>query len=323
MKELTIEEKAQRYDKALTKARTIVNSINVGLIGKDSFEAVFPELKENREESTDEKVRQALVKLVTNHASMDLFIKYDIHLDEALSWLEKQGEHAKFRDSIQVGDKITRNQDGVLVNLSQLKRVANKVKPKFKIGDWIIDSRGDTLHIISVKEDYYIVENPYVRVFNFDRASVDLSCRLWTIQDAKDGDVIYLPTGDNEYYFFIFKGIENAAVMSFAHFYQYNDGTSEVEGTIDNLSSVDDVFQPATKEQHDLLFQKIHEAGYVWDAEKKKLRKTVTPIFHIGDRIRYKGHKCDGVITEITDTDYICGNTELPISTQDKLELVK
>ena len=30
---------------------------------------------------------------------------------------------------------------------------------------------------------------------------------------------------------------------------------------------------PATKEQRDLLFQKMKEAGYEWDSEKKKLRK--------------------------------------------------
>lgn len=55
---------------------------------------------------------------------------------------------------------------------------------------------------------------------------------------------------------------------------------------------------------------------------KQELEKQVIPIFNIGDRVRYKGHKCDGVITEITDTDYICGDAKLPISTQDKLELV-
>lgn len=41
-------------------------------------------------EDADEKIRKALIKLVTNHASMDLFIEYDIHLDEALAWLERQ-----------------------------------------------------------------------------------------------------------------------------------------------------------------------------------------------------------------------------------------
>ena len=32
-------------------------------------------------------------------------------------------------------------------------------------------------------------------------------------------------------------------------------------------------FQPATKEQSDLLFQKMREAGYEWDTEKKELKK--------------------------------------------------
>ncbi len=30
---------------------------------------------------------------------------------------------------------------------------------------------------------------------------------------------------------------------------------------------------PATKEQRDLLFQKMEEAGYEWDGEKKELKK--------------------------------------------------
>jgi hypothetical protein len=45
---------------------------------------------------------------------------------ECIDWLEKQGEHKKFRDSIQVGDEVTRNRDGVIVNLSKLNRVAKK-----------------------------------------------------------------------------------------------------------------------------------------------------------------------------------------------------
>ena len=35
-------------------------------------------------------------------------------------------KHMEFLDKIQVGDKVTRNSDGVLVNLSQLNRVAKK-----------------------------------------------------------------------------------------------------------------------------------------------------------------------------------------------------
>jgi len=39
---------------------------------------------------------------------------------------------------------------------------------------------------------------------------------------------------------------------------------------------------PATKEQRDLLFKKMKEAGYQWDAEKKELRK-IEPHYNISN----------------------------------------
>jgi hypothetical protein len=41
---------------------------------------------------------------------------------------------------------------------------------------------------------------------------------------------------------------------------------------LDTLQSKDS-YTPATKGQRDLLFQKIHDAGYEWDADKKELKK--------------------------------------------------
>ena len=32
---------------------------------------------------------------------------------------------------------------------------------------------------------------------------------------------------------------------------------------------------PATKEQRDLFFKKMHEAGFEWDAERKQLKKLI------------------------------------------------
>jgi len=143
----------------------------------------------------------------------------------------------------------------------------DKVEPKFKIGDWIVDKSGLAQQVLDFRGGIYTC------TYNSFTIGCESNYHLWTIQDAKPGDVIYLPNSNNEYYFFIFKGIENTAVMSFASFYQYDDGTSKVEGTIDNLCSVNDVFQPSTKEQRDILFSQIKEAGYEWDAEKKELRK--------------------------------------------------
>lgn len=82
---MTQEEKAKRYDEAITKARNIVNSINVGLIGKDSFEAVFPELKE----SEDEKVREEIISFIKDNTLTytENGAKSQIRW---VAWLEKQ-----------------------------------------------------------------------------------------------------------------------------------------------------------------------------------------------------------------------------------------
>lgn len=146
---------------------------------------------------------------------------------------------------------------------------------------------------------------------------VDKTASAFTIQDAKDGDVLSDGTT-----IFIFKDLlSDNSVMSYCD-YDTDSGESDAFCPL-SVNLICSKITPATKEQRDFLFQKMKEAGYEWDAEKKELKKIVVPIFHIGDRVKYKGHKCDGVITEITDTDYICGNAKLPISTQDKLELVK
>ena len=49
---------------------------------------LFPELKE----SEDEKVRKALIEMVHDTAGDELWVDYNVHKEEALVWLEKQGE---------------------------------------------------------------------------------------------------------------------------------------------------------------------------------------------------------------------------------------
>lgn len=84
-----------------------------------------------RKESEDEMVRKCLINGMKfyyedNEEATWGTEKFSMKVKDILSWLEKQGEHKKFRDSIQVGDEVTRNRDGVIVNLSQLNRVAKK-----------------------------------------------------------------------------------------------------------------------------------------------------------------------------------------------------
>jgi len=125
MKELSIEQKAKAYDEAIERAKNLhKDAIDMGEnIRAKQCEIIFPELKESEGEKWIPKEIAKYLKEKGGFRSC------------WLAWLEKQGEKDKFRDSIQVGDKVTRNQDGVLVNLSQLKRVAkpaDEVEPKFK-----------------------------------------------------------------------------------------------------------------------------------------------------------------------------------------------
>jgi hypothetical protein len=89
---------------------------------------------------------------------------------------------------------------------------------------------------------------------------------LWTIQDAKDGDI--LVCGDNPEIIMLFKSLRNIH-WAFTHFHMYNDGDYRVNDWCDCGENV----HPATKEQRDLLFNKMKEAGYEWNAKKKELKK--------------------------------------------------
>lgn len=107
----------KKYKEALERA--IVAHKDEDRHLKATLERIFPELAE----SEDEKI---IKRLITDFGTIGKKEWGGLEVKDILAWLEKQGEHANFRNKIQVGDKVTRNEAGVLVNLSQLNRVAKK-----------------------------------------------------------------------------------------------------------------------------------------------------------------------------------------------------
>lgn len=87
MKELTIEEKAQRYDEALERAR-IYYSITDSVVDAEIIELIFPELKENKE-SDSERIREEIIDFIYDKTDT-----YELRekSNSWLAWLEKQGE---------------------------------------------------------------------------------------------------------------------------------------------------------------------------------------------------------------------------------------
>ena len=102
----------------------------------------------------------------------------------------------------------------------------------------------------------------------------------WTIQDAKDGDVIFYDDG----WTCIFKCIHGIWYSSYCFITsdgEFNTGyeTHAVDSTINGRAHL------ATNKQRNLLFQKMKEAGYKWNPQTKTLVKIIEPIFKVGDKI--------------------------------------
>ena len=224
------------------KEKVIALLSNLSKEQKEKLENIFPELKE----SEDERIRKELCKAIWT------YIPYE-NAQEYIAWLEKQ--------------------------YNDCPEAAN-IEPKFHEGEWItttdeegnvttekiIEFWGDKVRLIDINGVYSLWPKHELNYYH-----------LWTIADAKVGDVLVdennnigLYSGEKDdldlyWHSCIYLGCDG-----------YFRGGFDIEGyhTYKNT-------KPATKEQRDLLFQKMKEAGYEWDATKKKLKeikvKTLDP----------------------------------------------
>ena len=160
MKELSIEQKAQRYDKVVDKLKQFMAQGVDPLITRADVQDFFPELKE----SEDEKIRKWLIaqlkiKIGDNDTLNNMIYK-------AIAWLERQGEkktiwHNEDEEPqkgslilliMQSGNPIvakiiepnhTFNHGERWAYIDDLlekqgeKKPTDKVEPKFHEGDWI------------------------------------------------------------------------------------------------------------------------------------------------------------------------------------------
>lgn len=255
MKELSIEEKAQRYDEALGKDKKELDAC--GSQDCDAARQIFrffPELKKNE----DEKIRKELIQYLKDYPNLPTG-KYC--RNDFFTWLEKQGEQKTLCDKCSCQDITELGRCAV----EHEQKSADTIKPKFKVGDWIVN---DTFNITACIKDityHYNTYTPYgIGCIEFENEN---NWHLWTIQDAKDGDVLVASDGS----IFLLKGVIDGAckhyvALTIDNVVRFNEG---LEHRWETSTSV----HPATKEQRDLLFQKMKEAGYEWASENKVLRK--------------------------------------------------
>lgn len=149
------------------------------------------------------------------------------------------------------------------------------VEPKFHEGQWITDGE-HTWKILGVNPLNYTLQSQDGNVVYDGILYVDEHFHLFTIEDAKDGDILVFNKDTNNDTIVIFKNLYNAT--SFHSYCYVEDGEFFISN--DDISNDktpdwcrDAGFQPATKKQCNLLFQKMKEEGYEWDADKKEPKK--------------------------------------------------
>lgn len=185
--------------------------------------------------------------------------------------------------------------------------IAKKIKPKFKVGDWVVFN-GLTLYINEVVKGYYrtISKDGIPNSYDWD---IDNAARLWIIKEARDGNVLVCESG----WTCIFKTLVNDETFGSYCFMDSTGWFCELGSECHTLKeefvkAYNGKIQPAKKEQRDLFFKKMQESGYVWNAEKKVL-KNLKPKFNVGDWIVSANGKVNQVISVDADNVDVDGYT--------------
>lgn len=256
---MTEKEKAEAYDKAIERVKK--------LYGNRITKEIFPELKED----DNERIRKNCIhflELQKQHHSTTF------EIEECIDWLEKQGEQKPQGKSALEAIK-EENVDN-----------ANKIEPKFKVGDWIISSVLGTAHIIGTNDSNefqleYIDGKQKFSSIDYVNYAYD----KWTINYAKNGNVLALSwlEDKNLWEKIIFfkkyhsEGIKGICSMPCIEGYGKTFKNGKMAFTDEKVLYYSKTWicklHPATKEQRDALMKAINDARYEWDTEKKELKK--------------------------------------------------
>lgn len=291
----------EKYKEALERASKLMVQNQFDTVGQ-MMGHVFPELKEGKKEWI-EKIRQEL-KSYLEHREIKLISESDAIL-QWIDWIEKQGdqnvpsvnEHAwlylvsdvlTWKDGIgqyldnprvqELAKKLASEYAQKLYNYpvssnldnrqNNYQELVDKDEAKFHEGDWIISNNKKYIYqVVKVMRGIYVVrDNADNREYHVGIESADRDGRLWTIQDATDGDVLVEASCT-----FIIKKINHDPGLSAKIYYcLFDDGDFDINTTLvfDDTST-----HPATKEQRDNLIIAMTDSGYMFDFEKKELKK--------------------------------------------------
>ena len=158
------------YEKKYKEALKWVQKLYPSFEGwvKEDAEHYFPELK-----SEDEKIRKAIhIYLDWLDGRKDYQPKGAYTIKDMIAWLEKQGEQP------------------------------TKIEPKLKVDDWVVSNNDGGVWQIGAR---YTKEGQRIYLYNVNDVIMPITLdelnndyHLWTINDAKDGDVLAINWNEDD-----------------------------------------------------------------------------------------------------------------------------
>ena len=241
----------------------------------DSTKAVLEDILPELKESEDERIRK---ELIAYHRSMAVAMNGNrpcVH-EAWIDWLEEQGDKPQGKTALEAAneEKIDNENKTVLEAIN--------VETKFKIekGKWYVcikDLLDNYANKAFYKGDIYLSTRdgsliPCNSNVPFDvKVCSDMYFREWTIQDAKDGDMLYSLDSNQP---FIYKE-RNMHGQATAYCGINKYGKFFVWNTKDCIITLDK-YIPATKSQRDTLMNAMTKAGWQFNFEKKELKLLIT-----------------------------------------------
>ena len=150
---------------------------------------------------------------------------------------------------------------------AETKTLEKLEKSSFHEGDWVIFTTSESVYQVEKKENYeYTLRHIFGGSLCLSFSDEKL-IREWTIQDTKDGDVLYSLDSNQPFIYKKRNDYEQATAYCGLNMY----GKFFVWDTKDCVITLNN-YVPATKEQRDALMKAMNNAGYEWDAEKKELK---------------------------------------------------
>lgn len=158
---------------------------------------------------------------------------------------------------------------------------------KFKEGDWVFVYGEHLWLITTVTSNCYEVQNTQGYKTVIPQINIDNYSHLWTIKDAKPGDILVCADDGRP---FIFKGVFYSSVPTA---YCGIDVLNSIRIGTDNPWTCRHI-RPATYKERQLLFNKLEEGGYKWDAESLTISK-IQKRWRDDERAQIDGYFINGM----------------------------